>query len=72
MASASDVPSRIAAARFRLWKMCIRDRAWFEERDVAGTMAFLSDDVHFVGTGENEFAVGTKQMAVSYTHLRTM
>ena len=37
-------------------------RAWFEERDVAGTMAFLSDDVHFVGTGENEFAVGTKQM----------
>lgn len=37
-------------------------RAWFEQRDVEAAIAFLSDDIDFVGTGEDEFACGRAEM----------
>lgn len=36
--------------------------SWFERRDAEATAGFLSDDVYFAGTGENEFARGRDEM----------
>lgn len=36
--------------------------AWFERRDVAAAQMFLSEDVSFVGTGEQEHARGKAEM----------
>lgn len=38
-------------------------RAWFERRDPEETLAFLTEDVAFVGTGEGEYAQGKAEMA---------
>lgn len=38
-------------------------RSWFEKRDLDGTLAFLTEDIGFVGTGANEHAQGKAQMA---------
>ena len=38
-------------------------RAWFERRDLEETLAFLTDDVSFVGTGADESAQGKEAMA---------
>ncbi|RGZ00904.1 response regulator [Clostridium sp. AM58-1XD] len=35
---------------------------WFEQRDAEGTLGFLSDEVEFIGTGENESASGITEM----------
>lgn len=35
---------------------------WFEQRDVLAAVAFLSEQISFVGTGENEFAYGKIEM----------
>ena len=37
-------------------------RAWFVERDVAAVMAFIREDVDFVGTGIDEYARGKEEM----------
>ena len=37
-------------------------RAWFEQRDARRTAQFLTDDIQFVGTGENEYARGRTEM----------
>lgn len=37
-------------------------RAWFEQRDVEAAIALLSNDIDFVGTGEDEFACGRAEM----------
>ena len=36
--------------------------AWFKQRDMAKTLAFFTDDVDFVGTGQNEIAQGIDEM----------
>ena len=33
-------------------------RTWFVKRDAEGTLAFLTEDVGFVGTGADEMASG--------------
>lgn len=38
-------------------------RTWFVKRDAEGTLAFLTEDVGFVGTGADEMASGRQQMA---------
>lgn len=38
-------------------------RAWFERRNLKQTLAFLSDDVSFVGPGEKEYACGRDAVA---------
>ena len=38
-------------------------RAWFVQRDAERTLAFLTEDVGFVGTGTDEMASGRQQMA---------
>lgn len=42
----------------------VRDfcRTWFERRDADGTMEYFTEDVNFVGTGQNEFARGKAAM----------
>ena len=42
-------------------------RIWFEQRDAKAAMAFLTDDICFVGTGENETAQGKEEM---YEYIR--
>lgn len=37
-------------------------QAWFEQRDAEAAAQYLSDEVGFVGTGENEFAKGKSQL----------
>ena len=37
-------------------------RAWFVERDVEAAMAFIREDVDFVGTGIGESARGRDEM----------
>ncbi len=37
-------------------------RMWFEKRDADRTMEFFTEDVNFVGTGQNEFARGKAEM----------
>lgn len=37
-------------------------RAWFEQRDRETAVGVLSDDIDFVGTGEDEFACGKAEM----------
>lgn len=37
-------------------------QAWFEQRDAGRTAAFLTEDVQFVGTGEQEYATGKEEM----------
>ncbi|MBC8569574.1 response regulator [Oscillospiraceae bacterium NSJ-54] len=39
-------------------------RAWFAERSREETLGFLSEDVGFVGTGEEEFARGKEEMSL--------
>lgn len=51
---------RAAAVREAVRSFC---GTWFERRDAEGTLAFLSEEVRFVGTGENEFAQGKEEMA---------
>lgn len=46
--------------REALYTFC---KIWFEERDVEKTLAFMADDVEFVGTGEREYARGKEAMA---------
>ena len=36
--------------------------AWFALRDPRRTAEFLTDDIQFVGTGENEYARGKAEM----------
>lgn len=36
---------------------------WFERRDLDGTINFLTEDVNFIGTGEDEFAQGKEEMS---------
>lgn len=43
-------------------------RAWFVERDVEAAMAFIREDVDFVGTGIGESARGRDEML---SYLRT-
>jgi len=38
-------------------------RTWFVQRDAERTLAFLTEDVGFVGTGTDEMASGRQQMA---------
>ena len=38
-------------------------RCWFELRDAGLAEEFLADDIHFVGTGEQEYADGREDMA---------
>lgn len=46
-------------------KECAQElcRAWFQRRSVSETLAFFSDDVVFVGTGDKESAQGKARMA---------
>lgn len=53
-------PNEMAEARAALKAVC---RAWFVCRDAEATLAFLSDDVSFVGTGEKEYAIGKAEMS---------
>ena len=36
-------------------------RTWFVKRDAEGTLAFLTEDVGFVGTGADEMASGRQR-----------
>ncbi|MFQ8760364.1 MAG: hypothetical protein ACLSAF_13990 [Intestinimonas sp.] len=38
-------------------------RAWFEKLDLDEVIAFLAEDITFVGTGEDEFVRGKPGMA---------
>ena len=38
-------------------------RTWFVQRDAQGTLAFMTEDVGFAGTGADELANGKEQMA---------
>ena len=42
--------------------VCAFCKAWFEQRDVNAAMAYLFDEVTFVGTGDNESACGKVEM----------
>lgn len=35
---------------------------WFEQRDIEGTLAFMTDDIDFIGSGEDEAAQGKEEM----------
>lgn len=37
-------------------------QAWFEQRNLQAAVAFLHDDINFVGTGEGECASGKAEM----------
>lgn len=50
----------LTAARETVYAFC---RSWFEQLDAEKTIAYLTDEVGFVGTGEEEFAYGKKEMA---------
>ncbi len=54
----------IIAARDAVRAFC---RAWFEQRDEAAALSFLSEDIAFVGTGEREIASGRAEMS-AYLH----
>ncbi|MBC8535255.1 response regulator [Clostridiales bacterium BX7] len=43
-----------------LYEFC---QAWFEERDAQAALSFFTDDVAFIGTGEQEFVRGKEKMA---------
>ncbi|WP_138295000.1 MULTISPECIES: PAS domain-containing protein [unclassified Clostridium] len=38
-------------------------QAWFERRDAQTTLDYLTEDIRFIGTGEQERALGKKEMA---------
>ena len=46
-------------ARGTLQAFC---QAWFEQRNAKAAHEFLTEDAHFVGTGENERAYGSGEM----------
>lgn len=51
---------RIMTAEETIRAFC---HAWFEQRDMEGALFFLTEDITFIGTGENESANGRKEMA---------
>ena len=50
----------ITTAKETVRRFC---QSWFEQRDAEKTLTFLSEDVRFVGTGEDESAQGSTEMA---------
>ena len=39
-------------------------QAWFEERNLNGALGYLTEDVEFIGTGDEEEASGIEEMSL--------